>query len=335
MKDTGAKVVKRLSRFHTKSILVYGDMMLDKYIWGDVFRISPEAPVQVVHVSKETFAPGGAANVATNLAALGARVRMVGLAGKDEAGNTLKRDLEQLGIDAAGMIQSKTVSTIQKVRIVGKGQQLLRVDYETNEPITPALESAILSRLETTLDSVDAVVISDYAKGRVTRKICARLIQWGIDTGKPVVVDPKPKHLEFYKNATVLTPNSAETRKMAGLEDDQRFDVQTVGAGLARSLNANMLVTLGEKGMCLCERNGKVTQIPAHTREVYSLVGAGDTVVASLTLALASGSDLREAAAIANIAAGIKVGKAGTATVTLAELKKGLTTEARSHGAKK
>lgn len=316
------RLLDALSQFQGKRILVCGDIMLDKYIWGDVTRISPEAPVQVVHVTRETYAPGGAANVATNAAALKGNVFVVGLIGKDEAANILRRDMQDLGINVDGMMATESFSTIQKVRIVGKNQQLLRVDYETKERLTEELEKLVLSRLDPLLEQIDCVVISDYAKGLFTRDICASLIRHANEAGKSVVVDPKPGHRDFYENATIITPNLGEAKLMAHASEDQDSHPSELAMDLSRKLNAHILVTLGEKGMCLCEKSGTVTEIPVRAREVYSLVGAGDTVAACIALALASGVNVREAALLANIAAGIKVGKVGTATVTLDEIRK-------------
>lgn len=294
--------------------------MLDKYIWGDVLRISPEAPVQVVHVQRETYSPGGAANVAANAAALGANVSMVGLIGADPAAEILIRDLQRLGVNTDGIVLSKEVSTIQKVRIVGKGQQLLRIDYENVDASSEHAEGILLQKMQDVFHPSDAVIISDYAKGMVSEKVCRSLIDRSNAGGKIVVVDPKPKHRNFYSNATVLTPNFSEAVQMVRLEAVPTGGAGTIGAELVRELNANVLITLGENGMCLCEKSGAVSEIPPRRREVYSLVGAGDTVVACLTLALSAGSTLVEAAGLANIAAAIKVGKLGTATVTPAEI---------------
>lgn len=311
-----------LPLFKEKRILVFGDIMLDKYIWGDVSRISPEAPVQVVHVLEETFSPGGAANMATNAAALTASVSMVGLTGQDQASLILKEDLRRFGVSVDGLVECNELRTIEKVRIVGKGQQLLRVDYETKDTPSKERELHILRSLEIAIDQVDAVVISDYAKGVVTQNVCRALIGWANDRNKVVVVDPKPLHGQFYANATALTPNLSEAKQMAKMDDDRNpIMPHEAGAELCRTLNTNILVTLGENGMCLCEKNGDNTEIPPRRREVYSLVGAGDTVVACFTLALVSGAGFQDAAMLANVAAGIKVGKLGTATVTLDEIR--------------
>ncbi|MBI2541631.1 D-glycero-beta-D-manno-heptose-7-phosphate kinase [Candidatus Woesearchaeota archaeon] len=318
------KLLKILEQFKNKNILVIGDIMLDKYIWGDVSRISPEAPVQVVHVQKETYAPGGASNVASNVAALNGKSFMVGIAGNDEAKRTLLNELKGMGINTEGIFTDNDKPTTQKVRIVGKSQQLLRVDYEKKEHVHKDIEESLMNFLKKIIADIDVVVISDYAKGVITPAICDFLVQISKKHSKAVIVDPKPKHLNLYSNVTLITPNNSEAGEMADIEDGSESAVLETGNKLLKYLNTNVLITRGEKGMSLFEMGGKITHIPAKAREVYSLIGAGDTVVATLALALASGAALEEAAVLANIAAGIKVGKIGTASVSIEELKKGI-----------
>lgn len=318
------KLLKILENFKNKKILVVGDIMLDKYIWGEVSRISPEAPVQVVNVSKETYAPGGASNVASNASALNGKVYMVGIAGNDEAKNILIRELNGMGVNTDGIIIDTDKPTIQKVRIVGRSQQLLRVDYEKKDHVHQNIERSIMAFLEKAVNEVDVVVISDYAKGVITQAVCSRLIEMARSINKPVIVDPKPKHLNLYSNATLITPNNAEASEMTSIEDGSDDSVLEMGSKLVKDLNSNVLITRGEKGMSLFEKDGKTAHIPAKAKEVYSLIGAGDTVVAAIALALASGASLEEAATLANIAAGIKVGKIGTASVSIEEIRKGI-----------
>ncbi|MBS3105516.1 D-glycero-beta-D-manno-heptose-7-phosphate kinase [Candidatus Woesearchaeota archaeon] len=318
------RLLKILENFKNKKILVIGDIMLDKYIWGDVSRISPEAPVQVVNVSKETYAPGGASNVASNASALNGKVYMAGIAGNDEAKNILIRELKGMGVNTDGIIIDADKPTTQKVRIVGRSQQLLRVDYEKKDNIHQNIEKDMVKFLENAIKDVDVVVISDYAKGVINQAVCGRLIEMARSSNKPVIVDPKPKHRDLYSNATLITPNNAEASEMTGIEDGSDDAVLEMGPKLMKYLNSNVLITRGEKGMSLFEKDGKVVHIPAKAKEVYSLIGAGDTVVAAIALALASGASLEEAAVIANIAAGIKVGKIGTASVSIEEIKRGI-----------
>lgn len=318
------RLLKLLENFKNKKILVVGDIMLDKYIWGEVSRISPEAPVQVVNVLKETYAPGGASNVASNASALNGKTFMVGIAGNDEAKNILLQELKNRDINTDGIFIENDKPTTQKVRIVGRSQQLLRVDYEKKEHVHKNIESAMIAFLEKTIKDIDVVVISDYAKGVITPEISQRLIQISRDNNKIIIVDPKPKHLNLYSNVTLITPNNAEAGEMTNIEDGSDEAVFEMGSKLLKYLNASVLITRGEKGMSLFEKDRSVTHIPAKAKEVYSLIGAGDTVVATIALALASGASLEEAATIANIAAGIKVGKIGTASVSIEEIKNGI-----------
>ena len=316
------RLLKILEKFKNKKILVVGDIMLDKYIWGDVSRISPEAPVQVVHVQKESYAPGGASNVASNIAALNGKAFVVGIAGNDAAKNILIQELKNREINIEGIFVENDKPTTQKVRIVVRSQQLLRVDYENKEHLHEDIQNKMAAFFDNIIKDVDVVVISDYAKGVITTEICNRLIKIARDKNKAIIVDPKPKHRDFYANVTLITPNNAEASEMTNIEDESDDDVVEIGNKLMKYLNSNVLITRGDKGISLFEKNGNIKHIPTNAREVYSLIGAGDTVVATIALALASGANLEEAATLANIAAGIKVGKIGTASVSIEEIKK-------------
>ena len=316
------RMLKILENFHNKKVLVVGDIMLDKYIWGDVSRISPEAPVQIVNVLRESYAPGGAANVASSIAALNANAFMVGLTGIDEARRILLDEFKKRQINVDGIFIDKDKPTTQKVRIVGRSQQLLRVDYEKKEHIHDNIEHSMILFVEQNIERADVVVISDYAKGVITQKLSEKLIEQARSRNKTIIVDPKPKHMNFYSNATLITPNNAEAGEMTDIEDSTDESVLEMGGKLQRYLNTNVLITRGEKGMSLFKKDGEITNIPAKAKEVYSLIGAGDTVVATLAVALASGANLKEASMLANIAAGIKVGKIGTASVSIEEIRK-------------
>jgi len=315
------KLLKILENFKNKKILVIGDIMLDKYIWGEVSRISPEAPVQVVNVLKETFEAGGAANVANNIASLDGNSFMVGITGNDYSRKILIDELNSKSINTEGIFIDKDKPTTQKVRILGKGQQLLRVDYENKEHIHHDIENLIIKFVESRIKESDVVVISDYAKGVITPEVSRKIISLAKLHKKQIIVDPKPKHKDFYKEVDLITPNNNEASEMSGIEDGSDESVLEIGSQLLKSLDSNILLTRGEKGMSLFEKGGSITNIPAKAKEVYSLIGAGDTVVATAALAMASGADLKEAAFLANIAAGIKVGKIGTASVTTEEIK--------------
>lgn len=318
------RLLKILEEFKSKKILVIGDIMLDKYIWGDVSRISPEAPVQVVNVVRETYEPGGASNVANNVASLGGNSFMVGIVGNDDAKNILLQELKKRKINTEGIFTDNDKPTIQKIRVMGRSQQLLRVDYEKKEHVHKYIENSIVEFLKKIVKNVDVIIISDYAKGVITNSICSKLIQLSKDYNKSIIVDPKPKHSDFYSNVTLITPNNSEASEMTGIEDGTDEAIAEIGSKLLKQLGTNVLITRGEKGMSLFEKNGNVTHIPTKAKEVYSIIGAGDTVVSTLALALASGAELKEAAMLANIAAGIKVGKIGTASVSIEEIKKEL-----------
>ncbi|MEK6943333.1 MAG: D-glycero-beta-D-manno-heptose-7-phosphate kinase [Nanoarchaeota archaeon] len=319
-----SKFMKILNSFKSKKILVIGDIMLDKYIWGDVSRISPEAPVQIVNAVNETYAPGGASNVANNISALSGKAYMIGIVGNDDARTILINDLKSKSINTDGIIIDNDKPTIQKIRIMGRGQQLLRVDYEKKEHVHKKIELQIKDFISLKIKDTDVVVISDYAKGVITKEIAEHIVKLAIKHNKPLIVDPKPAHREFYRGATLITPNNAEASEMSGIDDGSDESSSKIGKKLLKDMGTNVLLTRGEKGMSLFEKNGNTTNIPAKAKEVYSLTGAGDTVVATAALALASGATMKEAAYLANIAAGIKVGKIGTATVTLEEIKKEL-----------
>ena len=316
------RLLKILDNFRGKKILVIGDIMLDKYIWGDVSRISPEAPVQVVNVLRETYEAGGAANVANNISALSGDALMIGITGNDDARKILVEELRKKNIDVNGVLIDKDKPTTQKVRILGKSQQLLRVDYENKEHVHEIIENSIISFVEKNIKNIDVVVISDYAKGVLTPKVSKKIIDISKQNKKIIIVDPKPKHREFYKDVDLITPNNAEASEMSGIEDGSDETIIEIGNKLMKSSNTNVLITRGEKGMSMFEKSGSVTHIPTNAKEVCSLIGAGDTVVATIALALASGADFKEAAVLSNIAAGIKVGKIGTASVSVEEITK-------------
>jgi D-glycero-beta-D-manno-heptose-7-phosphate kinase len=316
------KLLGILKNFGGKKVMVIGDIMIDKYIWGDVSRISPEAPVQVVSVTKETYSPGGAANVAGNIASLGGKALMVGMVGNDSAKNIVMTDLDQMGIETSGILIDPDRPTIQKVRVIGKGQQLLRFDYEKKEHSHHDLQEKMINYIKSSIKDVDVIIISDYAKGCITPKVCQELRHLSSEHGKPVIVDPKPKHMPFYKGFYLMTPNSIEASEMSGIEDGTDESTERIGEKLLSDLDINVLLTRGEKGMSLFEKSGKRVQVHANAKEVYSLTGAGDTVIAAIAMAIASGAELEDASFISNIAAGIKVGKIGTATVSIDEIKK-------------
>ena len=295
-------------------LLIVGDVMLDRYWFGDVSRISPEAPVPVVKVERSEERPGGAANVARNAAALGAKVSLLALVGDDEPGVSLKRLMSEGGIDASLQVDEAVTTTV-KLRVIGRQQQLLRIDFET----TPSHEAlrAKLSEFERRLPDCDAVVFSDYGKGGLTH--IGEMIRLARAAGKIVLVDPKGDDYACYAGATIITPNRSEMREVVGRWKDEA-DLEQKAAALRNELALDaLLVTRSEEGMSLFRAGGALHE-KAVAREVYDVSGAGDTVIATLAVMLAQGADWAKAIYVANVAVGIVVGKLGTAVVTRAEL---------------
>lgn len=307
-----------LDNFKNIKIGVVGDLMLDDYIYGTVERISPEAPVPVVNVKEEKFVLGGAANVVNNLASLGAKTICFGVIGNDANGERLLGAFADKKIDVSGLIRDKERTTIVKRRIIGSNQQLLRIDWEDITPISIFLEYALLRNIESKIDELDAVILSDYDKGVLTPMVAKEIVRMCRDRGKIVTVDPKPKNAMNYYGATSMTPNRKEAKECLGME--RATNMEEVGKELKEKLKLdNLLLTRSEEGMSLFIED-KVVNIPTFAKEVYDVTGAGDTVISVFTLAAASGVSWHEAAKIANTAAGVVVGKMGTSTVTKDEI---------------
>ena len=310
-----------LQRFRRARVLVVGDLMFDEFVWGKVSRISPEAPVPVVWVQSESVMPGGAANVANNIRALGGQVRLAGVVGTDQWGEGLLRELAARRIDTTGVIRDASRPTTVKTRVIAHHQQVVRVDREHPGPLTPAAISRLIELIQRQLDDVEAVVLEDYGKGVITRALLERVVPLARARKKVVTVDPKEDHFELYHGVTALTPNRAEAGEALGRELGTEDAVLRGGAELLRRLRSEaLLLTLGEDGMCLFERGGRRTLIPTVAQEVFDVAGAGDTVIGTFTLALAAGCSMPEAAIVANHAAGIVVGKVGVATAAPSEL---------------
>jgi phosphoheptose isomerase len=313
---------KQIEQFSTKKVLVVGDLMLDKYVHGDVSRISPEAPIPIIKTNSTKYVLGGASNAANNIASVGANVIVAGFVGEDWAAKTFLKLMKEKNIDTSGVMVTKDKPTIEKTRFVAKTQQLLRSDAEISEDVTDAQARKLFSFIRKTVPKVDVVVISDYAKGTITEKLCKSIIKLCNDLKKKVIVDTRPKHKNYYKNAYLITPNFKEAKELLGLsgEDTDEFVVQ-LGNRLMRELNTNVIITRGPKGMAVFEKGKDVKMMPTKALDVFDVSGAGDTVVAILSLALASDMTLEESAKIGNHAGGIVVGKMGTATLTPDELK--------------
>jgi D-beta-D-heptose 7-phosphate kinase/D-beta-D-heptose 1-phosphate adenosyltransferase len=310
-----------LARLPAARVLVAGDVMLDQFLVGRVTRISPEAPVPVVTFDHEQYRAGGAANVAVNARALGATVQVVGLVGADANAEKLRDLLLAADINPAGLITDETRRTTTKMRVVtDRNQQVARVDYETDDEAAGAVEESLSRQLEARVADADVVVVSDYLKGAVTRRVMSTLVTRAKTRGVPVLVDPKIPHLDYYAGASLVTPNHHEAEIATHLrirtEDDAR---RAAAVFRERARCEGVLITRGEHGMWL-SAPGADGPLPAASREVSDVTGAGDTVVATLALALAAGATMLEAAQLANHAAGVVVGKFGTASVAAEEL---------------
>jgi len=298
--------------------------MLDKYIWGDVSRISPEAPVPVVNVEKEGNTLGGAANVANNIASLGGTAFLVGIIGEDISGRTLKMELKKRDIITDYLITDMKRPTIQKMRVIARNQQLLRVDYDTNKEIGVQSFEKVIAIVSQLIQKVGVIIISDYGKGIITKILMEEIIKLAINNKKFLIVDPKPKNMNYYKGCSIVIPNHLEASKMAQIEEKTEEDLVNIGGILIEKLGCDVLITRGEKGMTLFRKGDSIINIPTQAKEVFDITGAGDTVAALLSLALSSGASLGDASVIANQAAGIVVGKVGTSTVSIKELKNDL-----------
>jgi D-beta-D-heptose 7-phosphate kinase/D-beta-D-heptose 1-phosphate adenosyltransferase len=318
-------VDKLLQSFKKTTVLVVGDIMIDEFIWGTVTRISPEAPVPVVAVNRENLLLGGAANVVHNVHSLGGRVLLAGLIGDDLMGETIKKILAEQRIDREGLVVQAGRPTIVKTRVIAHSQQVVRFDRESREPISTQSQENLLQYLDKNWDRVDGIIVSDYGKGLITPPLMEFIMQRKKRDGKLVAVDPKMNNFSLYPGATVVTPNRQEAEAAAGKDIRDEASLMEVGRILLeRFASQAILITRGEEGMVLFERDGDVINVPTVAKEVYDVTGAGDTVISALTLALASGNSFPEAAVVANYAAGIVVGKVGTATVTPEELKKAI-----------
>jgi rfaE bifunctional protein kinase chain/domain len=312
-----------LKEFTRKKILVIGDLILDRYIWGKVDRISPEAPVPVVEVTKEDFLLGGASNVAHNIVALGGSATIVGVVGNDRAGDVLTNLLDKQGIECHGAFRCSR-NTIVKTRVIAHNQQVVRFDKEDKDRLDGKTAVRLFEYIREVIHDHDAVIISDYKKGVIS----SELIKAVLKSAKPshifVSVDPKVGHFKFYKNVSLITPNLAEASLASGIEIKDEGSLINAGKTLLKSLSCDaVLITRGEQGMSLFEKE-KVTHIPTVTKDVYDVTGAGDTVIAAFTLAYAAGAGMKNAAVIANHAAGIVVTKVGTAVATTDQLQKSL-----------
>jgi D-beta-D-heptose 7-phosphate kinase/D-beta-D-heptose 1-phosphate adenosyltransferase len=302
--------------------VVLGDVMLDEFIWGDVSRISPEAPVPVVDVKRESTHLGGAANVLANLLTLGANGCVVGIVGNDYAGDRIRLSVKEksAGQRDEFLIAADGRPTTIKTRIIAQHQMVVRADRENRTPVNSEIEQRIIAVARAALANAHALVVSDYDKGVVTRGVLEAVLPEAYGH-MPVLIDPKLRNFDWYRPATLVTPNHHEALRLTGLEDDSDTALQTAAGRIREILSCDaVLITRGDRGMVLFESNNEPVKVQTAAREVYDVTGAGDTVVATLAAALAAGASMTEAALLANHAAGIVVGKLGTATATMDEV---------------
>ncbi|MGE5357775.1 MAG: D-glycero-beta-D-manno-heptose-7-phosphate kinase [Bacteroidales bacterium] len=326
--DDAARVV---AAFRELPIVIVGDVMLDQFVVGRVNRISPEAPVPVVEFGHEEFRAGGAANVAANVRSLGGRVELVGIVGRDQAGERLVQELEARSIGASGVVCDVDRRTTTKLRIVtDRNQQVARVDYENDDEVTGQTEAALVNNVRRAAVGAKVLVVSDYLKGAISQGVIAALVEITRERGIPVLVDPKIPHIDYYRGTTLVTPNHHEAEVATHLRIRTHADAaRAAHVFRERAACDAVLITRGEQGMCLLDREGE-SHFPAVAREVADVTGAGDTVLATLALALGAGASIAQAAWLANHAAGVVVAKFGPATVTPTELLRALSPEPKA-----
>jgi len=312
------------NKFSTTGILVVGDLMVDQYIYGKVKRISPEAPVPVVEVNEETLLLGGAANVAHNVQSLGGKVFIAGTIGRDDIGKILTNKFREIGFNTDGIVVDGKRPTTVKTRVIAHSQQVVRFDREVKSEISRSTMSLILDYIKSCLPQIKGIIISDYCKGLITKGLIKKIIKLA-GPKRFVTVDPKIGHFNYYNGVSLITPNINEASFGTGIDINDESTLLAAGKLLLKKLQCKaVMITRGDEGMSLFEKSGKVTHIPTCAQEVYDVSGAGDTVIATLTLSHASGATLKEAAIIANHAAGVVVTKVGTAVVTRSDILKSL-----------
>lgn len=313
-----------IKNFRDSRILVVGDLMLDEYIWGDVDRISPEAPIPVLDVEKISFVPGGAANTAHNIKSLGNTVFLAGVIGSDEKGKLLKQALEEKGIDVAGLAIDLQRKTTLKTRVVAKNQQIVRIDIEDREPISSETEEKILNFVQNQIKDLNAVIIADYAKGVVTPNLSQKIIALARENNVLSFVDPKGADLSKYRGCSVITPNKKELALALNIPFEQlSSESKFLQAGkmlLAHVMAEGVLVKCGAEGMVFFEKDGNIFRYPAVNKKVIDVSGSGDIAVGVLALSLAAGADFKQAVVLASHACGVGIGKMGTAIVLPEEL---------------
>ena len=317
------ELTEYIGRFPETNILVIGDIILDEYIWGDVSRISPEAPVPVVVVQEETKMLGGAANVINNICSLGGKSVLCGVIGEDETGREVVEKLKSLGQTTNGIISEKDRRTSIKTRVVAHNQQVVRFDKESRKEIGPDSVKRILGFIREVMESLDAVIVADYGKGVISGELLSKIRKLLKKSNIILSVDPKTENFRYYESIDLMTPNHHEAGTFCRVEIVNEETLIQAGTQIIQELNCgSVLITQGKDGMTLFEEGGDMSHIPTVARQVFDVTGAGDTVISTLCLGLASGMDLKSAAIISNFAAGIVVGEVGTSTVSSEELNK-------------
>ncbi|MDX6446902.1 MAG: D-glycero-beta-D-manno-heptose-7-phosphate kinase [Blastocatellia bacterium] len=316
------RAAELLGKISDRKIVVLGDVMLDEFIWGEVTRISPEAPVPVVDIRRESTHLGGAANVLANLVALGSTACVVGVVGDDFAGERIRSSVhDKSSLQGEGsLVTDKSRPTTIKTRIIAQNQMVVRADREHRTPVNGQTEAQIIAAIKAALENAHALIVSDYDKGVITRRILSEVLPEAYRR-MPVLIDPKLRNFESYRPATLITPNHHEALRMAGLEEETDEGLAMVAHAIRKRLSCDaVLITRGNRGMMLIEGDRDPINVETVAREVFDVTGAGDTVIAALAAALAAGASMAEAAVLANHAAGIVVGKLGTATATVQEV---------------
>jgi D-beta-D-heptose 7-phosphate kinase/D-beta-D-heptose 1-phosphate adenosyltransferase len=316
---TGIQISALLERFKSLRILVVGDLMVDEYLWGRVTRISPEAPIPVVEVTKEESKPGGAANVGRNMLTLGAKVAFSGVVGRDEAGRRLVEGLREIGGNTEGVLEDASRPTTIKTRVIAQHQQVVRIDREKALPLSAELCAQLEKHLIAQIKAADGIIFSDYNKGLLNEALVQRLMAQA--RGKIITADPKPENMSYFKGASLITPNKNEAALATGMKLRSDADVEAAARSLQKmfSLGA-VLITRGEEGMTLLS-DGRFLHVPTHAKQVFDVTGAGDTVISVATLARCAGASMEEASILSNKAAGISVAHIGVHAVTPDELK--------------
>ena len=321
--NEGKLLKQYIDRFSQTRVFVIGDIIMDEYVWGEVDRISPEAPVPVVEVTRETKMLGGAANVVNNMAALGAKPILCGVIGNDKTGREIIEKIAETGLVTDGIVIEKERPTSIKTRVVAQGQQIVRFDRESRSDITAESIKKILDFVETRLDDTDAIVVSDYGKGVISEILMKGLRELIRDSSITIAVDPKTGNFKCYQGVDVITPNHHEAGIFCRFDIINGETLIRAGRKILHALNCgSVLITQGKNGMALFERNGEIIHIPTEAKNVFDVTGAGDTVIGAFSLGLASGLDLKSAAVLSNIAAGIVVGDVGTSVVRAEDLKR-------------